>query len=591
VSKPNNLMKRDGTYYARVYIPQDLQPAFDGKREKWQSLRTKDLREAKARLAVVLDEWSARFTSMRQGVSLSDDAVSRAIYSHYETTLARGDFERIEPTEDEIWAAHAASIVEREAMQKRLGVGPHDYTNSMLDVYMLTNKTQMARDYRRRRMARLKLDLGTGDIRLISVLADKLIRENNFLTLKGSPEYRTLCEGLIRAELEALSHTSERETGDFTGKIKDPVVVKPAAVPAAAPEPSETIMVLFAKYEKANPRAMQADSMKQCRRDVEHFVAFAGSSVKASKIDRPMVAAWLDLLYDYPVKATETKVFKGMTPQEIIEANEELDPPKPTLSVNTIRRYLSSLSGFCHWLMVRSVLRDNPILGMFPEKDRTKKRMPFSGDQMKTLLESPLFTGCLGESWQEMAQSGTHQIRDHRYWVPMIMAYSGARPGEIAQLQTADVRQHHGVWIMHITEMGEGNKRTKTEGSMRVVPLHSELIRLGFVRHCEGMVAQGKKQVFPEVVIPKSGQIIPEFSREMNRTYLPRIGLKVDRSLSVYSLRHTVVDRLRLAGVGDDEIAFIVGHEKATMTGRYGVEQAGTLQRRAEIIEGIKYLK
>ena len=63
------------------------------------------------------------------------------------------------------------------------------------------------------------------------------------------------------------------------------------------------------------------------------------------------------------------------------------------------------------------------------------------------------------------------------------MLYSGARPGEIAQLHVADMREQHGVWIMHITAEGEGGKRTKTKGSMRVVPVHSELIRLGLIKH------------------------------------------------------------------------------------------------------------
>ena len=91
------------------------------------------------------------------------------------------------------------------------------------------------------------------------------------------------------------------------------------------------------------------------------------------------------------------------------------------------------------------------------------------------------------------------------------------------------------------------------------------------------------------MIIPEDGQIIPEFSREMNRTYLPRIGLKADRRIVVYSLRHTVVDRLRLAGISEDEIGMIVGHSNPTMTGRYGVEQPGTLKRRAELVEALQY--
>ena len=61
------------------------------------------------------------------------------------------------------------------------------------------------------------------------------------------------------------------------------------------------------------------------------------------------------------------------------------------------------------------------------------------------------------------------------------MLYSGTRPAEIAQLAVADVREQHGKWIMHVTEEGDGDKSVKTAGSMRVVPVHSELIKLGFI--------------------------------------------------------------------------------------------------------------
>lgn len=589
MTMPNNLLKRDGTYYARIYIPLDLQRAFDGKKEKWQSLRTKEPREARERLAAVLDEWVGTFADMRRRVDSTEGDIQAAVAAHYTAKVEQGDLERVKPTETEIWQAFDKAV-EVAKEPHPAGAGMFDAINSMTDVQILANKTEWAGRRRRARLNRLRADLGSGDTRLMEPEADRFIREKGFRIAKSSDLYRKLCLMLMRGEIEALQRTMEREAGDFTGQIKDPIVAEAAVRKEASSEaPGETVLQLFAKYEKANPKKMQADSMKQVRRDVEHFAAFVGPRFPAEKIDRATVATWMDVLYEYPVKATETTTFKGLSPQEVVAKNKTLPEPKPTIRVNTIRRYMSSLGGFCRWLKVRSVLPENPLSDMAPERDKDNERLPFTDAQMKKLLTSPLFTGCEGDSWQDMALPGTLQIRDHRYWVPLVMAYSGARPGEIAQLQTADVREQHGIWIMHITELGEGDKRTKTEGSMRVVPIHSELFKLGFVEHCKAMVKAGHKQVFPEVEIPEVGQIIPEFSREMNRTYLPRIGLKKDRSIVVYSLRHTVVDRLRLAGVSEDEIGMLVGHDKPTMTGRYGVEQPGTLKRRVELVEVLKY--
>ena len=50
-----------------------------------------------------------------------------------------------------------------------------------------------------------------------------------------------------------------------------------------------------------------------------------------------------------------------------------------------------------------------------------------------------------------------------------------------------------------------------------------------------------------------------------------------------------------MAGIMDDEIAIIVGHEtgasKKTMTSGYGVEQHGVLELRQKIVESVTYPK
>ena len=62
------------------------------------------------------------------------------------------------------------------------------------------------------------------------------------------------------------------------------------------------------------------------------------------------------------------------------------------------------------------------------------------------------------------------------HWVPWLAAYSGARSGELAQLRRQDVEEIDGVWLLKITpEAG-----TVKTNEVRLVPLHSHLIELGF---------------------------------------------------------------------------------------------------------------
>ncbi len=584
--RDSNLTRRGAVYYGRVFVPSDLQPAMGGKREIWRSLQTKDYPEAKRRKAAFVDEQLAIFDGMRRRRELTEDDIAAAVWDHYATGLDAGDRERASrPTQAEIASAEDRAI----AQAQRAGVDTAIAAiNAMTDVEILAGRATWAGSRRARRLAQLQSDLVTGDTRLIEPDADAFLSRHGF-AIDSTERYRDLCLKLMRAEIEQLERYAERDRGDYTGKPADPIVVEPAIRTEALGQGGETIMGLFARYESDNPNRIRPESFAQARRDVHHFVDTVGPRVRPDKITKAHVRDWQAVLERWPVKATETAAFRERSIREVVEANERLPEPKPTLSRQTVRRYMSSLGGYCRWLTRKGYLDANPVTDMLPGKaPPTNKRSSFTDDQIVTLFSSPLFTGTEADRWSKLHKPGDVQVRDHRYWLPLIMAYSGARPAEIAQLDIADVKQVHGMWVLHITEEGGEGKRVKTRGSMRVVPVHSELIRLGLIKHRNRLAKAGATRLFPEVEIPEVGQIAGRFSREFNR-YLSKIGIKQGRDLVLYSLRHTFIDRLRLAGFMDAEIGTIVGHDKPTMTGRYGTEQEGTLRRRAELVEAVRY--
>lgn len=597
LSRNSNLRRRgkSGTYYARIFVPKDLRAAM-GKDEISPSLHTKDLAEAKRRLAPVLDQWGATFEDMRRRQTLTTDDVQTAVWDHYNAALAADDKRRAAlPTPTDILAAVDAATIARQPHAD--GSSVFDAINSMTEVEILVGRA--AWDARRKlaRLSRLRSDLATGDTRLIEAEADAFLRKHGFKIEKGAPGYRDLCIKLMRAEIDFLRRYAEREDGDFTGRPTDPIIAAPAVRTDAATSttPTDTIMGLFGKYERENPNDIRHESLKQARRDVQHFADCVGPRTRPSRITKAQVREWKDLLADYPVRATDTNIFKDMSPREIVAANKALNTPKPTLTRQTVRRYLGSLSGFCRWLVKNDYLDANPVNDLMPKKaGPTIRRDTFKDDALKTLFGSPLFTTAKGDQWRDLNKPGNVAVRDHRYWIPWVMLYSGARPAEVAQLHVADVRQEQGVWIMDINDDGDSNKRTKTTGSRRVVPIHSALIALGFIEHVHRQRADGASQVFPEIEIPEEGQIAAQFSREFNR-HLAKVGVKSGRDIVTYSLRHTFIDRARMAGIMDDEIAIIVGHEtgasKKTMTSGYGVEQHGVLELRQKIVESVTYPK
>jgi integrase len=580
------LLRRGASYYARIKVPTDLVDLI-GKKELVKALGTKDENVAKREMWPVVERWNVHFEDLRSRREITADDKATAVWQHYEATVEGYDRkQRDMPTPGEMDA-------ELQSLYRRIDMGEitSDDFVGMINAYadyelMLRARTDDAKA-RARRLSASKIALTSGDMSLIEPAVKDFIARHRLLVDVSSDEYRELSVLMLRAEIEGLQRTLERDQGDFTGSPKDPIVKPATGTRRETAAPGEGIMELFATYERENPKSITTDTLNQARRDIGTFLQHVGSTCPVHRIDKKAVREWKALLVQYPVKATETKAFEGMQLAEIVKHNVTVK--KPVLSPRTVNRYLSSLGAFCNWLVSHGYLDQNPVEGMSLAKEKKKTTLPFTSDQLNALFASPLFVGAQSaDEWRNVAKPGNVLIRDHRFWVPLIMLFSGARPAEIAQLAVSDVRQEHGHWIFHITEEGEGDKSVKTSGSMRVVPVHPELVKLGFLDYHASLKDAGQTRLFPEAVRNSRGQMIAEFSREFGR-YLTRIGMKAGRGLSLYSFRHGATDALRRAGFLDDQFGFILGHTSGTMTGRYGMMPQGMLEQRVELINAIAY--
>lgn len=464
---------------------------------------------------------------------------------------------------------------------------PLALVDATLGVRVLERARELDANSRRVKLDALQKHLVSGETALITHEVDAYADQNRLLVEEGHPDWQDAARQMMRAEIEGLKRTLERDAGDYTGKPSDPIVKPVTGNARESAAPGESIMELFENYARENPNQIKPDTLAQARRDVGLFVEYVGSTFPVHRIDKKAVREWKALLLQYPVKASETKVFEGMKIAQIVKHNEKVK--KPVISTTTVNRYLSGFSAFCTWLTNHGYLTASPAADMFLKKSKEKTTKPFTAEEMNTLFKSPFFTGCQNdEAPRFWSKPGNVLIRDHRYWVPLIMLFCGARPAEIAQLGIDDVREDRGHWIMHITTEGEGGKSVKTDGSMRVVPVHPELVRLGFLDYHASMRKAGHSRLFPLAERSERGQMMADFSRDFPR-YLTKIGLKDGRGLSLYSFRHGVADALRRAGHLDEQFGFILGHTSATMTQRYGTLPQGMLEQRVALVNSICY--
>ncbi len=124
---------------------------------------------------------------------------------------------------------------------------------------------------------------------------------------------------------------------------------------------------------------------------------------------------------------------------------------------------------------------------------------------------------------------------------------------------------------MTIVEDEDAGRRVKTENSLRAVPVHPELIRIGFLEFVGHMRAAAgtEARLFPLLTPGPKGGFGEAFSKWFGRY---KRGLGITNPNSVFhSFRHGFKDALRAAGVNEDVNDALTGHSGGNPVARgYG---------------------
>ena len=148
------------------------------------------------------------------------------------------------------------------------------------------------------------------------------------------------------------------------------------------------------------------------------------------------------------------------------------------------------------------------------------------------------------------------------YFVPIIAIHTGMRLEEICQLRLEDVYKEGTVDIIRVTISKETKLKTVT--SQRIVPIHENLKRVGFLEYCNYMKKQKKERVFWDLTKSRDG-----YGRNIGRyfmEYLRKVGVYEFQSKVFHSLRHTFITNLLQNGVREEVVNGISGHKQKTMS-------------------------
>jgi len=320
------------------------------------------------------------------------------------------------------------------------------------------------------------------------------------------------------------------------------------------------------------------------------FAEFTGPTRPADSITKADAREWRDALYEMPISASQIKEFRGKSMREIIELNRRVG--RRTLSKESINKHLSMAGAFFQWMVAEGRTSQNVIDGLRIETSRKdSKRATFTVAQLQKLFDAPWFTGCAAdENIISRMTPGPVKIRDWRYWVPLLAAFTGARQGELLQLETSDIRRDDGIDYILITDEGDATgKAVKSTHAKRSVPVHSQLIELGFLDYVAKQKQAGDVCVFPKLTRNSRGYF--NYAQKELAKLIDHVGFRPDKNgnkVVFHSFRHAVADEFRRSYI-DAQFQPLLGHKQSGVTRGYGVAEDLGLARRKEIIEAIRY--
>lgn len=395
------------------------------------------------------------------------------------------------------------------------------------------------------RHGRMSACLVEGDFTDVSALADKYAPE-------ADPETRAkLARRLVEAELEAIG-------AEIKALYGEPLVMPSLATTAGAAvndEPASTprlseVVAQFIAHKLAAKAWRSPRTETRNRGMLAELVDLLGDPCvgDVSKDDMRELQQTVPLI---PRAVGKNPEWQGLSPRDVL-AKVGDDPAVKRIDPGTVNMRLSLARSLWRWAIendmlpgsgagVAEVLKDLRTLP--PEEQR---------DRLTSAEVGAFIAEC-----DKAAERGNPERKPVLYWVPRILALSGMRLGEAAQLRKRDVREVEGVAVFDLNREGD-DKSLKTDTSVRLVPVHPRLVELGFL---QWVAAQRDGFLWPakfRTATAKGRSPTDRLSRLVNAP----LHAAVPRSkTAAHSLRHTLEHELGRAGVHQRDIDGITGHK------------------------------
>lgn len=519
-----------------IKVPADLQTQYPTQWAHRCSLGTTDLREANERASALQAKWTARFAEQRRALNptrveqVSPELAATLAARIRAAVVSRDDAVRESQAGAFLMSGLARMLAEQSAPVRFLSDPP------ALPADLLPDSTRSALAG----ITGAQADgLAQANASMDGLAAQALVRRNLAAVVPlverealrlgitfdaATPGAREALGECLKAYRLAWQDVSRRDAGDVveTPNLPQQPAAAPA-VPAHTPHRPVYLRDVLARW-------------------------------KASKRRKPETEAAAERALALYEEATGNPPLSQLTRTHGADFKAKLLARGGASSTAADR--LDYVKGFLNFACNElEAIPRNPWTRLSIDFQTENPRRPWSTEDLQRLAATPLVSSyALPAAWR----AG----QDAAYWLPLIGLFAGARVSELAQLRIDDAETVDGIAVLRITDEAAGAS-VKTAAGRRLVPVHDELRRLGFLEYVAALREAGASAMWPALRY-RSGkpggyfsQWFGEFRRAIDGPALP----------DFHSLRHTVRSRLASEGVSEPLIDSLVGHEVKGSTG------------------------
>ena len=261
-----------------------------------------------------------------------------------------------------------------------------------------------------------------------------------------------------------------------------------------------------------------------------------------------------------------------------------------TISPTRAKKYLDKFKAISHYAKKKEFHKNDIGIDLeilFTTTSKKKGEKVFSPEHIEALLS--------GYPYTQTPLDKERDLWDFHYWLILVFLYTGARLNEICQLRLDDIKQttprkrrNSKITPIPIDYFdikkafdanGEQTHFIKNDKSIREVPVHQQLIDLGFLDFVEQRREEEtapSAMLFKGLYFSQKNKWGKKASDWFNgggkmKSYRDECEFEPNTQKNIHTFRHTFINEYRNTEGIDRSLLFtIVGHDSTLQTDEYG---------------------